>query len=57
MGRGDKHEVQFVLPDPEPQQQDLTVHDEEFIETPYTSILMSTASGDGYASQISVCCV
>lgn len=45
MGKGKKADVQFILPDPEPDPE-LEVVD-EYLEAPYTSILMSTASGDG----------
>jgi hypothetical protein len=48
MGKGKKADVQFILPDPEPAPE-LEIADDEYLETPYTSILMSTASGDGCA--------
>ena len=41
-----KADVQFILPDPEPEG-DLGPAVDEYLETPYTSILMSTASGNG----------
>ena len=49
MVKGRKSDVQFILPDPEPQFDDDQLAVDEYLETPYTSILMSTASGDGCA--------
>ena len=48
MGKGKKADVQFLLPEQEPEH---VVGEEvdEYLETPYTSILMSTASGEGCA--------
>ena len=49
MGKGKKADVQFILPDVVDgmADMDLGADDESFLESPYTSILMSTASGDG----------
>jgi hypothetical protein len=47
MGKGKKTDVQFILPDPEPHEPELDLVEESFLEAPYTSILMSTAAGDG----------
>ena len=48
MGKGKKTDVQFVLPGPDPleQEEELTGGD-EYEEPPYTSIEHSTASGEG----------
>lgn len=45
MAKAKKADVQFVLPEPEL----LLDGDEadEYLDPPYTSVLMSTASGDG----------
>ena len=40
--------VEFDLP--EEAESEVDIVDDEYLETPYTSILMSTASGDGYAA-------
>lgn len=44
-----KSDVQFILPEPEPQDEVAVIEEYDLGDTPYTSILMSTASGDGYA--------
>ena len=46
MGKGRKADVQFILPEPEAGPE-LEIVDEEYSQAPYTSILMSTAGGDG----------
>ena len=46
MGKGKKADVQFILPELEEQMNEMELVD-EYLESPYTSILMSTASGDG----------
>ena len=44
-----KSEVQFDLAEAEEAEEgEIEVVEDEYLETPYTSILMSTASGDGY---------
>ena len=45
MPKGKKADVQFVLPEKEPEPE--VVEIDEGLEVPYTSILMSMASGDG----------
>ena len=39
--------VEFILPDPEPEPIEAIQEEDDFIDAPYTSILMSKASGDG----------
>ena len=48
MGKGKKEPlVQFDLPEPEESETEELEEYDEYLEAPYTSILMSTASGDG----------
>ena len=48
MGKGKKSDVQFILPDVIDSMAEMDLGaDESYLESPYTSILMSTASGDG----------
>ena len=50
MGKGNKPDVHFILPEPA----DVGDPDgeyQDYLEPPYTSILMSTASGDGCANK------
>ena len=48
MGKGKKSDVQFVLPEPEPQVNEAEVLKDIEDEPPYTSIEHSMASGEGY---------
>ena len=48
MGKGKKSDVQFVLPEPEPQVNEAEVLNDIEDEPPYTSIEHSMASGEGY---------
>lgn len=48
MGKGKKSDVQFVLPEPEPQVNETEVLNDIEDEPPYTSIEHSMASGEGY---------
>lgn len=48
MGKGKKSDVQFILPDVVDSMAEIDLSaDESYLESPYTSILMSTATGDG----------
>ena len=42
-----KTDVQFILPEPDELEMELGPAVDEYLEAPYTSILMSTASGNG----------
>ena len=50
MGKGKKADVQFILPDVVDGMAEMDISAEDsYLESPYTSILMSTASGLGKA--------
>lgn len=57
MAKAKKTDVQFVLPDPEPENvdNDNVMVEEEFEEPPYTSIEHSVASGEGCVAHQSDC--
>ena len=53
MTKGKKADVQFILPEPEPEAAIDILDDEEFEEPPYTSIEHSVASGEGLYTAMS----
>ena len=56
MGKGKKTDVQFILPEPEPEgEQENFPDEEELEEPPYTSIEHSVASGEGLYTAMSKC--